>query len=112
MVNALLALLVFQLIGEVLVRGLGLPVPGPVVGMLLLFAALRMRGAVPKPLESVSQGLLNNLALLFVPAGVGVMVHLELLRGAWLPLLLAIVLSTVVTLAATALVMRWLIGVK
>lgn len=110
MINALLALLAFQLVGEVLVRAVGAPVPGPVVGMLLLFAALRLRGGVPAPLQRVAAALLGNLSLLFVPAGVGVMVHLGLLRASWWQLLLSVVLSTLLTLSATALVMQALVG--
>jgi len=106
MVNALLALLGFQLVGEVLVRAVGAPVPGPVVGMLLLFVAMRLRGGVPGPLQAASQGLLGNLSLLFVPAGVGVIVHLQLLAADWWRLLAAIVASTLATLLVTALVMQ------
>lgn len=106
MVNALLALLAFQLTGEVLVRALGMPVPGPVVGMLLLFLALRLRGGVPPALQGAARALLDNLALLFVPAGVGVMVHLELLRAAWWQLLATVLVSTLLTLLATAAVMQ------
>ncbi len=106
MVNALLALLGFQLAGEVIVRALGAPLPGPVLGMLLLFVALSVRGRVPEPLRRASQGLLGNLSLLFVPAGVGVIVHLQLLAADWWRLLIAIVASTLVTLLVTALVMQ------
>lgn len=103
MINALLA---FQLFGELLVRGVGVPVPEPVVGMLLRFAALRLRGGVPPALQHVAQKLLANLSLLFVPAGVGVLVHLGLLRAAWWQLLLTVVLSTLLTLLAMASVMQ------
>lgn len=109
MINAILALLAFQLTGEVLVRALGVPVPGPVVGMLLLFVALRLRGGVPDGLQRVAEGLLGNLALLFVPAGVGVMLHLDLLRTSWWQLLLTVVLSTLITLLVTATVMQTLL---
>lgn len=106
MINALLALLAFQLTGEVLVRALGVPVPGPVVGMLLLFVALRARGSVPEALQHTTGNLLSNLSLLFVPAGVGISAHLALLRDSWWQLLLTILLSTLLTLLVTALVMR------
>lgn len=112
MVNAMLALLAFQLAGEVLVRAAGLPLPGPVLGMLLLFAALRLRGGVPEALGRLSAGLLGNLALLFVPAGVGVMVHLRLLAAGWWQLLLTVLLSTLLTLLATAAVMQALIALQ
>ncbi|PDV96577.1 CidA/LrgA family protein [Candidatus Chloroploca asiatica] len=112
MINALLSLLVFQLLGEVLVRAIGVPIPGPVVGMLLLFGALKLRGRVPDTLHKVSEALLNNLSLLFVPAGVGVMVHLNLLRTGWWQLLVTVIVSTLITLVVTALTMQGLVRVQ
>ncbi len=97
-----------QLAGELLTVGLGLPVPGPVAGMALLFAGLLIHGGVPDGLARVADGLLRHLALLFVPAGVGVMLHAGLLGRDWLPVSIALVASTVLTLAATAAVMAWL----
>lgn len=102
-------LLTCQLIGEVLVLWTGLPVPGPVVGMLLPFIGLVLRGGVPEGLGNTSEGLLAHLSLLFVPAGVGVMLHLAMLRDHWLAISLALVLSTVLTLALTGWVMTALI---
>jgi holin-like protein len=106
MLASLTLLLVFQLIGETIVQWLRLPVPGPVLGMLLLFAALVCRGNVPPALRHTANGLLQHLSLLFVPAGAGVMTHMGLLATAWLPTAAAIVLSTAITLLVTALVMR------
>lgn len=106
MLASLTLLLVFQLIGETVVQWLRLPVPGPVLGMLLLFAALVLRGEVPTALRDTANGLLQHLSLLFVPAGAGVMTHLGLLATAWLPITVAILLSTAVTLLVTAFVMR------
>jgi len=111
MIGGLATLLLFQLLGEAIVIVLQLPVPGPVVGMLLLFLALLVRGRVPKELESTSKGLLNHLALMFVPAGTGVVAYLALLRQEWLPITVALIGSTVMTIAVTALtlqtVIRW-----
>jgi len=106
MLGALTLLLVYQLIGEVIVQAAGLPVPGPVVGMLLLFLTLLARGSAPEWLRSTSQTLLSHLSLLFVPAGVGVMLHFRRLEAEWLPILAALVASTVLTIGVTALVMR------
>lgn len=99
-------LLVFQLAGEVLVRSLQLPVPGPVVGMLLLLLVLVWRGGPGENLRSAGQGLLANLSLLFVPAGVGIMVHGHRIAAEWQALVAAVIGSTVLGLAATVLVMR------
>lgn len=107
MLAALTILLVFQLIGEVLARALQLPVPGPVIGMLLLFAALLLRRGPGVPLRDTSQTLLQHLSLLFVPAGTGIMVHLARVADEWLPLAASLLISTVASLAVTALVMKW-----
>jgi len=106
MLAALTVLLVYQLIGEVLVQLLGLPVPGPVVGMLLLFVTLLLRGTAPEWLRTTSNALLGHLSLLFVPAGVGVMQHFQRLGAEWLPITVALVASTIITIGVTALVMR------
>lgn len=110
MVNALLALLACQLAGEALVRLTDVPVPGPVLGLVLLLAALSLLrpvlGGVPEPLEKVSGTLLSHLSLLFVPAGVGVMVHARRIQADWLPIAVALVASTVLTIAVAAVVFR------
>ena len=84
------------------------PVPCPVVGMVLLFVFLMLKGVIPEPLRRVSGVLLNNLSLLFVPAGVGVMVHFKLLGTDVFPLAVALVVSTLITVVVTALVMVFL----
>jgi len=103
---ALTLLLACQLAGETLARLLALPVPGPVLGLVLLLGLLALRRRIWPPLAETANGLLAHLTLLYVPAGVGLMVHLERLRAEWLPLLAALVGSTLATLAVTALVFR------
>jgi holin-like protein len=110
--GALTLLLVYQLVGEVLVLLLKLPVPGPVLGMLLLFLTLVARRGVPEELRTASNGILQHLSLLFVPAGVGIMVHVGRLKAEWLPILVALVVSTLLTIAVTALVMEALLRVR
>lgn len=112
MVAALTLLLACQLAGETLARAAGLPVPGPVVGLvlLLLLLALRQRllgRPVWPELKAAAGAFIANLTLLYVPAGVGLMVHLERLEADWLPLAAALVGSTFATLVVTALVFRW-----
>ena len=96
-------LLLFQCAGEVASRVLGLPVPGPVVGMLLLFIALRARKQVPDSIGAAADALAKHLSLLFVPAGVGVMMYFGRLAGEWLPIAVALLVSTIVAIAAAAL---------
>ncbi len=109
MLAALTLLLACQTVGEIVVQLLGLPVPGPVIGMLLLFVMLLARGEAPEWLRTTSQALLSHLSLLFVPAGVGVMLHFKRLGNEWLPISVGLVASTVVTIGVTALVMQALV---
>lgn len=109
MIQGFVVLLSCQLAGEVASRGLGLPVPGPVLGLVVLFVGLRWyarrrptESEPPEGLARVSDGLLQNLALLFVPAGAGVVQHLGPLREHGAALAVALVGSTVLTLAVTA----------
>lgn len=98
-------LLVFQCAGELLSRGLSLPVPGPVVGMILLLVALRWQ-AVRNPVSVCADFLLSHLSLLFVPVGVGVMTYWPVVSQYGARMLVAIVVSTWIGLAVTALVLR------
>ncbi len=106
MLNFFIVLLVCQLAGESIVVGLGLPLPGPVVGMLLLFCGLLVYGRTPVDLEKVCSGLLSNLSLLFVPAGVGIMLHLQLVKDELWPILISLVVSTLITLMVTGWLMQ------
>lgn len=103
--NGITILLIYQLVGEVSVLYLELPVPGPVMGMVLLFVTLLIRRKTPESLDTAASTLLSHLSLLFIPAGVGMMVHFERIGNEWLPITVAILLSAVITIAATALIM-------
>lgn len=99
-------LLICQCIGEGIAYALRLPVPGPVIGMMLLFCALVLRPSLLDKIQATGDELLRHLSLLFVPAGVGIFGAAATLQGQWPAIIAAVVLSTLVTLAATALVMR------
>ncbi len=109
MLHFLALLLICQLAGEAIQKASGLPLPGPVIGMVILFVGLLIHGKVPEDLGSVTKGLLDHLALLFVPAGVGVVVHLSLIRDEWLPITVGLIVSTVVTIAVTSLLLSWML---
>lgn len=98
-------LLLFQVCGEVLARALGLPFPGPVVGMLLLMPALSLP-MVREPVALCAEFLLRHLSLLFVPVGVGVMSHLDLLGHFGGRMLLVIVVSTWAGMVTTAWLLK------
>ncbi len=106
--SGLAILLVLQTGGELLARAFGLPFPGPVIGLVLLLVALRLR-FVQTRVAAVAEFLLAHLSLLFVPVGVGVMTHLGLLGQYGWRLAIVIVLSTWVGLAVTALCLRGLL---
>ena len=108
MIRTFAVLLVFQTLGEGLAYALKLPIPGPVIGMLLLFLYLIIRSDAVHELAPTSLELLKHLSLLFVPAGVGIMVHADRIAAEWLPISVALVASTVVSIAVTAVVVRWL----
>lgn len=103
MVVGLIVLLVCQLAGEIVVRVLDLPVPGPVVGMLVFLVVLRVRRPAPESgLVRAPQALLRHLPLLYVPAGVGVVAFLPLLGRQAVPVTGGLVLSWAVGLLVTA----------
>lgn len=108
MLNFLTLILICQLAGELIARAVQISVPGPVIGMVVLFGFLVLRGGIPDGLNTVADGLLQHLSLLFVPAGVGVMLHFRLLGDDWLAIGAALIVSTVMTIAVTALMMKWL----
>lgn len=109
MIRGLLVLLLCQLAGEGLARALDVPVPGGVIGMLLLFIGLLLYRGVPADVEQASQGLLRHLALYFVPASVGIMTMGSLLAQEGVRIGVVMVLSTLIPLIACGYLLdRWL----
>lgn len=106
--RGLAILLLCQSAGEALVRLAHVRLPAPVLGLLILLAALNV-AALRAPVQAVADALLAHLSLLFVPAGVGVMTHLALVGQYGLRMLVVIVLSTLAGMAVTALVFRALL---
>lgn len=104
MIMSLAVILGFQLVGEVASRALDLPLPGPVIGLCLLVASCLARPALAHRLRPVTMGLLQHLSLFFVPAGVGVVAHMALIRDQGIALALAIAGSTVLAIGVGALV--------
>ena len=102
MLNGFTGLLLLQLAGEGIARALALPVPGPIIGFVLLLGVLRLRPRWTAPLKLAADGLLSHLSLLFIPAGVGVVMHLKAIREEGLAIAVALAVSTLVGLAVTA----------
>ncbi len=108
MLNALITLLFCQLLGELIARLASIPVPGPLVGMLILLAWIMSKGGPSAELEKFCRSLLSWLALLFVPAATGLINGLDQLASDWWRIALAILGSTIAGLASTAWVMHTL----
>lgn len=109
MLRGLALLLVFQSLGEIIVRASGMGVPGPVIGMVLLFAFLVARRVPPASLAQAADGLLSHLAIFYIPAAVGVMLYARPLAEQGLAWIVAIVLSTFLAMLVPAwLLKRWL----
>lgn len=102
MILALLILLSFQLLGEGTARFLHLFIPGPVVGMIYFFIALLVRPSLKEKVEVLSRFMYSNLALFFVPAGVGIIEYFDLLGRYGTVMILTLLVSTTVTLGVTA----------
>jgi holin-like protein len=103
MIRGLLVLLVCQLGGQFVVTMASAPVPGPVVGMVILFIVLRVRRPGPRSaVVKTADTLLGHLQLLFIPAGAGIISYLPLLARSWLPIVGGLVLGWLAALAITA----------
>ena len=110
MIRALSILILLQWGGEVLAKGMRLPLPGSLVGMLLLLAWLMTRGRLSQGMQQTSQALLQNLMLLFIPFITGIIAQAKQVSAQWLPFLAACVLGAVVSLIATAWTLRWMLS--
>lgn len=102
--SGLALLLGCQLVGELFARVARLPLPGPVAGAVLLLLILRIRPDLADRIRPVGNALLAHLSLLFVPAGTGVLVHFGRVRAEWIPIAAVLLLSTVLTIVASALI--------
>jgi putative effector of murein hydrolase LrgA (UPF0299 family) len=101
-IAGILILLLAQLLGEAIVRLSGLPLPGPVAGLVLVLAALAVRPALADRLRPLAAWIMAHLGLMFVPAGVGVVGHLTVFRDQGAGLAVALVISTVLAILVGA----------
>lgn len=109
LIAGVLTLMVYHQLGAWLMRLTGWPLPGAVVGMLMLFLTLLIMREPPELITTGADFLLRHLALLFVPAGVGVVLLLELIRDQWLAMLVSLVVSTVLSMLFTGWLMQRLL---
>jgi holin-like protein len=104
MLEQIARVLFWLCIGEIASRSGLLPLPAPVTGLMLLYAELAIRGRIPDDLGILADRILQFLGMLFVPAGVGVIAYLDLLKLEFVPIIAAVIGGTAITIFVTALV--------
>jgi holin-like protein len=107
MIHAIALILGMQLAGEGVAQLLGLGIPGPVIGLVLLAVLLAAFAPLREIVKPLADTLLGHLSLLFVPAAVGLIQHLGVFEQDFWPLIVALSVSTLLTLVVTALVFVW-----
>ncbi len=107
MIKGLVQLLLFQGLGEVISKLLGLPIPGPVVGLILLLVTLLIRNKLDPDLDLVATGFTQNLGLLFIPAAVGVVMFIPQLAEYGLTITAILVVSAGLSVAASAITFKF-----
>ena len=109
MIEACALLFLCQLVGEIAVRLVGAPIPGPVVGMVLLLVTLALFGRVPSVLDKTAEFLLRNMPVMFVPAGVGILQQLDVLARFGARIVVVVIVSTIAAMVTTAWVFQALV---
>jgi holin-like protein len=108
MIRGLVFILLFQGLGEIISKVFGLPIPGPVIGLVLLLATLLIQGRIDPDLDMVASAFAQHLGLLFIPAAVGVVMFVPKLAAHGLTIALILVISVGLAVATTALSLKWL----
>jgi putative effector of murein hydrolase LrgA (UPF0299 family) len=107
MIRGLVQILLFQGLGEIISKLLGLPIPGPVIGLVLLLATLLMRRRIDADLDLVATAFTQHLGLLFIPAAVGVVMFVPQLADHGLTIAIILLISVATSVAVSALVLKW-----
>lgn len=105
-IDSFIKLLLFQAFGEAIAYVVPMPIPGPVIGLVLLLLVLAARSQEDKELVAFSTRFLSHLSLLFIPAAVGIMAHVGLLANEWTAIVIALSVSALATIVVTAYVLR------
>lgn len=111
MLRGLIYLILLQITGDTIAHLFSLPIPGAVIGMVLLLFILIAKGGISEPLLQTSQTLFPLLPLLLIPASVGVVAYLDLLEKEWIGIIAALVLSLVASFLITPFIFQRLIQI-
>lgn len=104
----LLIIFGFSFAGNVISNGLHLPVPGSILGMLLLFLALQFKILEFKHVDEAGSFLINNMTILFLPAGVGIMAKWNLISHFWLQILFIVVAALIINIFVLGKLVEWI----
>lgn len=106
MLKALFYIFLFLIVGELLKTAIDIPIPGSILGMVLIFIALKSKLLKLKIVKPASDKLVKYMVLFFVPYGVGLISYLDIIRSHWAVISVAVGLSTLITLYVTAFVQQ------
>jgi len=106
MLKGLFFIFLFLILGEFLKYIFNIPIAGNIIGMILIFSALKLKLIKLESVKPAADKLIQYMVLFFVPYGVGMMVYFDVIKAHWFPILTATVISTIVTLYVTALVQQ------
>lgn len=106
MLKSLVYIFGFLFLGETITYFFEMPITGNILGMILIFLALRFKIIKLKDVKPASDKLMKYLILFFIPYGVGLMTHFDIIADYWLPISVAIIASTAFSLYVTAIIME------
>ncbi len=106
MIIAFLIIFLFLGLGELIVYFIDIPVPGNILGMVLIFVALKLKIIKLETVKPASNILINYMMLFFVPFGVGLLSYFDFIKVHWIILVVAASVSTLMTLYVTAIVQQ------
>ena len=110
MIQQVALLMAFQLIGEAVVRVVGMAFPGPLCGMACLLVYLLVKGGPSEDMSTVGTKLLDHLGLLFVPAGTAIVAYKTLLARDGMPILAALVILTAMAVLVSGFIAQRFFG--
>lgn len=108
MLNGFITLIAYAFVGDIISTIFDLPIPGSIIGMILLLATFALRKKINQSVDNVSQGLISYIGLLFVPAGVGIIQYYDLIAQEWPVIIFTSITSMLFTLGGSATIFIFL----
>lgn len=102
-------ILVYSFVGDIIHTTFNLPIPGSIIGLVLLFISLKTKILKLESIERAGNWLKSNMALLFVPITVGIMPYFNVIQKNWVEVTLIMVISTIITYLVTAFIAEYIL---